>query len=75
MLTEPEYKLQDLQEDIQTLADQLKNGCRDGGCVIKKPSGMHTNAGCRCTPRQIQDRMLELASMIDRMKTKGARWE
>lgn len=23
--------------------------CTDGGCVIKRPVGMHTNGGCRCT--------------------------
>lgn len=69
-----DYKLQDLQEDIQRLATKLKDGCGDGGCIIKKPSGMHTNAGCRCTPRQIQNHLLELASMIDRMNNKGALW-
>ncbi|CAB3753952.1 hypothetical protein [Paraburkholderia humisilvae] len=24
-------------------------GCTDGGCVIRRPAGMHTNGGCRCT--------------------------
>ena len=24
-------------------------GCTDGGCLIRKPEGMHTNGGCRCT--------------------------
>ncbi len=28
-------------------------GCTDGGCIIKKPKGMHTNGGCRCA-REIQ---------------------
>lgn len=23
-------------------------GCGDSGCVVKKPAGMGTNAGCRC---------------------------
>ena len=23
-------------------------GCTDGGCLIRKPEGMHTNGGCRC---------------------------
>jgi hypothetical protein len=22
--------------------------CGDGGCIIVKPKGMHTNGGCRC---------------------------
>lgn len=25
-------------------------GCLDGGCVFKKPVGMHTNGGCKCLP-------------------------
>jgi hypothetical protein len=24
-------------------------GCTDGGCVIKRPTGMHTNGGCKCS--------------------------
>ena len=23
-------------------------GCGDGGCIIHRPGGMHTNGGCRC---------------------------
>lgn len=23
-------------------------GCSDGGCLLKRPLGMHTNASCRC---------------------------
>ena len=23
-------------------------GCTDGGCVIVRPKGMHTNGGCKC---------------------------
>jgi hypothetical protein len=24
-------------------------GCGDGNCVVLRPTGMHTNGGCRCT--------------------------
>ncbi|MDY8108297.1 hypothetical protein U0C82_03920 [Fulvimarina sp. 2208YS6-2-32] len=24
-------------------------GCGDGGCIIVKPVGMHTNGGCKCS--------------------------
>lgn len=24
-------------------------GCSDGGCIIYKPKGMHTNGGCKCS--------------------------
>lgn len=27
-------------------------GCTDGGCVVKRPKGMHTNGGCRCWTNQ-----------------------
>lgn len=23
-------------------------GCSDGGCVVVRPVGMHTNGGCKC---------------------------
>lgn len=23
-------------------------GCTDGNCIIKRPTGMHTNGGCQC---------------------------
>jgi hypothetical protein len=29
-------------------------GCTDGGCVIRKPKGMHTNGGCRCHRAQLK---------------------
>lgn len=25
------------------------NGCGDNSCLVKKPTGMGTNGGCRCT--------------------------
>lgn len=27
---------------------ELIGGCTDGGCVIVRPKGMHTNGGCKC---------------------------
>lgn len=40
------------------------NGCGDGNCRIKKPTGMHTNGGCRCY-RTIAELGLELASLAE----------
>ncbi|MBU9262014.1 hypothetical protein [Burkholderia multivorans] len=34
-------------ERYDALIDSLQS-CGDGGCVIRKPKGMHTNGGCRC---------------------------
>lgn len=33
--------------------------CGDGGCIVKRPQGMHTNGGCRCsTDRRRAQRMM-----------------
>ena len=29
----------------------LEIGCGDGGCLVEKPKGMHTNSGCKCGDR------------------------
>jgi len=29
-------------------------GCGDGGCIIVKPKGMHTNGGCRCSTNRLK---------------------
>lgn len=31
---------------------QQIGGCSDGGCVVVKPTGMHTNGGCKCWKNQ-----------------------
>lgn len=28
--------------------------CRDGGCAVLRPTGMHTNGGCRCVRNLIE---------------------
>lgn len=30
-------------------------GCGDGNCDFRRPTGMHTNRGCRCFPRHAED--------------------
>lgn len=30
-----------------------QSGCMDGGCLVKRPKGMHTNGGCKCHRDQI----------------------
>ena len=68
-----DYKLQDLQQDVEHLANRLKNGCGNHGCVIKEPV-IGTNGGCKCTPRQVMNEMLNLTCAIERMNNKGASW-
>jgi hypothetical protein len=31
----------------ETMRDAV-GGCSDGGCIVKRPIGMHTNGGCKC---------------------------
>lgn len=55
----------DVQDRINAAVERfddymaLIGGCTDGGCVIVKPKGMHTNGGCRCPkdPQKMQRAM------------------
>ncbi|MDT6962881.1 hypothetical protein QTN24_15380 [Cupriavidus sp. SZY C1] len=42
-----EADLRDALRDYETMRDTV-GGCTDGGCLVKKPTGMHTNGGCKC---------------------------
>ena len=35
-------------------------GCSDGGCVFRPPTGMHTNGGCACMKRGADPLLLQL---------------
>ena len=35
-------------------------GCSDGGCVFRPPTGMHTNGGCACMKRGADPLRLQL---------------
>lgn len=40
-------------------------GCTDGGCVIVRPKGMHTNGGCKCADDRLKARrMMQQARML-----------
>jgi hypothetical protein len=40
-------------------------GCSDGHCVVKKPKGMHTNGGCKCsTDRYKAQRMMRAGQRL-----------
>jgi hypothetical protein len=39
--------LEKLLADYERAADAV-GSCGDGGCLVKRPVGMHTNGGCRC---------------------------
>jgi hypothetical protein len=48
----------------------LIGGCTDGGCVIVKPQGMHTNGGCRCPkdPQKMQRAMFAAITLRNALK-------
>ena len=48
----------------QRLRDGI-GGCTDGGCVVKRPTGMHTNGGCKCWQDKIKaQRMMRAGQKI-----------
>lgn len=64
----------DLQEYLEQLQTQLKHGCGDGACVIKRPiSGQHTNGVCNCHPKNIARILKYLADSVSANKTN--KWE
>lgn len=67
-------KLPDLQKELIELSKHSQLGCGDGGCQIRKPTGMHTNGGCQCSPKQFQVALLHLAEQLD-CYGKYKRWE
>jgi hypothetical protein len=47
-------KIKQLSKQYDDIANLL-GGCGDGGCVIVKPKGMHTNGGCHCVRNLVDD--------------------
>jgi hypothetical protein len=55
------------QAEAAFQADLLRiGGCTDGGCVIVRPKGMHTNGGCKCPRDQIK--MQHYIQSVNRMR-------
>ncbi len=46
-------RLEEIDQELAALA------CSDGGCVVRRPSGMHTNGGCDCLPYRSIDWTIE----------------
>jgi hypothetical protein len=46
-------------------------GCSDGGCVIVRPKGMHTNGGCRCTRDYVKMQQFTFATkrLCEKLRT------
>ena len=59
--------LPEFQQTIRALHLWAENGCGDGGCVIKKPSGMVTNGGCRCRPQDFTSALLDIGLDVEKL--------
>lgn len=56
--------------------DQLMesvHGCTDGGCLIRRPQGMHTNGGCRCARDSMKTQRVLYAARELRAAIGGAK--
>lgn len=49
-----------LLADYDTIREGT-DGCTDGGCVVARPIGMHTNGGCRCADDKYKARRMMYA--------------
>jgi hypothetical protein len=58
--------LREFQARMNSLNHMAQHGCGNGGCQIEKPKGMHTNAGCFCTPRRFSEELLWLAAEVEK---------
>ena len=56
--------LPEFQKRMTALNDAAQNGYRDSGCRIKKPTGMATNGGCRCSPLDFADELSDLTEAV-----------
>lgn len=66
-----------IAEELRAIATQLTEGCHMNHCIIKPPTGMAPNGGCRCTKDQISRRLSHLSAdvMTIRGEWKGTGYE
>jgi hypothetical protein len=62
-LTARVRELEGLASSYLQAAKQV-GGCGDGNCVVLRPTGMHTNGGCRCTHDMDRARVLGVARLL-----------
>jgi hypothetical protein len=62
----------ELAVEVERVSYRLRFGCGNGGCQIKEPTGMHTNAGCDCSPLTFSRRLLALAVQCEEQ---GHKWD
>ena len=47
--------------DFDAMADFIGT-CGDGGCVVKRPTGQHTNGGCKCSTNHYKAQRMMMAA-------------
>lgn len=57
---------------LEFLANRLRHGCGNAGCVVKQPEGLHTNGCCNCQPKNYASQLMGLAIECEQM---GSKWE
>lgn len=56
---------------MMTVSDFLFRGfkpCGDGNCIIKRPSGIHTNGGCRRLASMTRSQLARLQGRIQAIR-------
>lgn len=61
----PPYTLADYRKSIGHMHQQAQFGCGNGGRLIHPPQGQHTNAGCKCSPREIARTLRQIADAVE----------
>ena len=65
MLEEARDRLRDRMKQAAAEFDKQMDeagGCTDGSCLIKKPTGQHTNGGCDCSRDNMKMQRLGFAA-------------
>jgi len=57
---------------MDDIRHRLTHGCGDGGCQIKRPTGMHTNGGCQCRPEYFAEELFFIGLELERYRRR--RW-
>lgn len=57
------------------MANEEYLGCGDGGCVVERPKGMHTNGGCRCLMSLHPDERVRVRASFKRLRSALAKAE
>lgn len=59
-------KLTEFRTELENLLGRARRGCGDGACQVDPKTGLVTNGGCRCRPRDFADALRGLADLVER---------